>query len=402
MATRRRANGEGAIYWNEARQRYEGLLDLGRTADGRRRRRKVTGPDRAEVARRLSELRQQVATGRPVGGGALTVGEVLERWVTDVAPGRVQPGTVASYRWAVDHLVDGLGGHRLVRLTPEDVEAFLAAKAETLGRSSLIRLRTVLGQALRWAEKRGHVARNVATLADLPIGARAPREGRATTAEEARRLLDAIAGHRHEALWLVQLTGGLRPGEAAALRWADIDLVGGVVHVRSSLRWTDGRPHLAAPKTPRSRRSLVLAPATVAALRAHRARQSAERLAAGPRWSPDWPDLVFTAELGTPLDPANLRRALATVTTAAGLGALRPYDLRHSAASLLAAAGVPLEHVADVLGHDGLRMARLVYVHALAPSIDAAAGPMEDLLRGRGPGPTHPGDDASEARRAVE
>lgn len=401
MASRRRAKGEGSIYWSEARQRYEGLLDLGRSADGRRRRRKVTGSDRAEVARRLSELRQQLATGQPVGGGALTVGDLLERWVTDVAPGRVEPGTVASYRWAVDHLVEGLGSRRLVRLTPEDVEAFLAGKAETLGRSSLVRLRAVLGQALRWAEKRGHVARNVAALADLPVGARPATAGRATTVDEARRLLDAIAGHRHEALWLLQLTAGLRPGEAAGLRWPDVDVAGGVVHVRSSLRWTDGRAHLAEPKTPRSRRSLVLAPATVAALRAHRRSQRAERLAAGPRWSPDWPDLVFTAELGTPLDPANLRRALARVAEEAGLGGLRPYDLRHSAASLLAAAGVPLERVADVLGHDGLRMARLVYVHALSPSIDAAAGPMQDLVAGRAPSgraPSHtPGVDEERA-----
>lgn len=397
MASQRRANGEGAIYWSEARQRYEGLLDLGRSADGRRRRRKVTGRDRAEVARRLSELRQQLATGQPVGAGALTVGQLLERWVTDVAPGRVEPGTVASYRWAVDHLVEGLGARRLVRLTPEDVEAFLAAKADTLGQASLVRLRAVLGQAIRWAEKRGHVARNVAALADLPVGARTASTGRATTIDEAHRLLDAIAGHRHEALWLVQLTGGLRPGEAAALRWPDVDLAGGVVHVRSSLRWTDGRPHLAEPKTPRSRRSLVLAPATVAALRAHRTRQSAERLAAGPRWSAEWPDLVFAAELGTPLDPANLRRALARVAQQVGLDGLRPYDLRHSAASLLAAAGVPLERVADVLGHDGLRMARLVYVHALSPSIDAAAAPMEHLLRGRPPtAPAAPGDAADE------
>jgi integrase len=394
MATRRRANGEGAIYWNEARQRHEGLLDLGRGPDGRRRRRKVTGRDRAEVARRLSELRQQLATGQPVGGGSLTVGELLERWVTEVAPGRVEPSTVASYRWAVGHLVEGLGAHRLVRLTPEDVEAFLAVKADALGRASLVRLRAVLGQAIRWAEKRGHVARNVAALADLPVGARPTTAGRATTVDEAHRLLEVIAGHRHEALWLLQLTAGLRPGEAAGLRWPDVDLVDGLVHVRSSLRWTDGRPHLAEPKTPRSRRSLVLAPAAVAALRAHRTRQSTERLAAGPRWSTEWPDLVFTAELGTPLDPANLRRALARVTQRAGLDGLRPYDLRHSAASLLAAAGVPLERVADVLGHDGLRMARLVYVHALSPSIDAAAGPMQALLDGRPPTTPDPSSDA--------
>lgn len=120
----------------------------------------------------------------------------------------------------------------------------------------------------------------------------------------------------------------------------------------------------------------------MAALRAHRCRQVELRLILGPTWPAEWSELVFATEAGTPIDPANARRKLRGVATAAGLAGLRPYDLRHSAASLLAAAGVPLEHVADVLGHDGLRMSRLVYVHALAPSVDAAVAPMERMLAG--------------------
>jgi hypothetical protein len=54
--------------------------------------------------------------------------------------------------------------------------------------------------------------------------------------------------------------------------------------------------------------------------------------------------------------------------------------MRHSAAPLMSAAGVPLEHVADVLGHNGPRMAALVYRHVLAPTVDAAAAPMQALL----------------------
>lgn len=74
--------------------------------------------------------------------------------------------------------------------------------------------------------------------------------------DEARALLAASEGHRLEALWLVQLTLGLRPGEVAGLRWPDVDLDTGVIHVRSSLRWHNGVPELVKPKTSRSRRSL--------------------------------------------------------------------------------------------------------------------------------------------------
>ena len=56
--------------------------------------------------------------------------------------------------------------------------------------------------------------------------------------------------------------------------------------------------------------------------------------------------------------------------------------MRHWAASLMSAAGVPLEHVADVLGHDSTRMAALVYRHVLAPTVEAGAAPMQSLLAG--------------------
>lgn len=398
MSTRKRINGEGSIYWNEARQRFEGLLDLGRSADGKRQRRKVTGATRAEVADKLAKVRAEHEAGLPVAGRDMSVAELLDRWVVDVLPSRVEAKTVASYRWAAEeHLKPGLGHSPLRRLSPEDVERFLKAKSKAgLSKATLIRLRAVLGQALRWAEKRGYVMRNAAALADLPADARESKPGRALTPDEARALLAAIATarpnlddpdgpglpHRLEALWLTQLMLGLRPGEVAGLRWADVDLAGGVIHVRSSLRWTDGEPELVAPKTSRSRRSLGAPAPVVEALRRHADRQADEMALLGVRWPAEWADLVFTSEAGTPIDPANARRELRNVAAKAGLGHLRPYDLRHSAATLLAASGVPLEHVADVLGHDGLRMARLVYVHAQAPSVDAAVAPMERLLEG--------------------
>jgi integrase len=92
----------------------------------------------------------------------------------------------------------------------------------------------------------------------------------------------------------------------------------------------------------------------VEALREHRARQDAQRAALGEHWQEN--GRVFTTGFGTLLDPANLRRSLRQVTDRAGLGRRHPHELRHSAASLLSAAGVPLEEVADVLGHVSTRV----------------------------------------------
>lgn len=104
----------------------------------------------------------------------------------------------------------------------------------------------------------------------------------------------------------------------------------------------------------------------------------------GEHWQDS--DLVFPTSRGTLLDPANLRRALRTVTERAGLGRWHPHELRHSAASLLSAAGVPLEQIADVLGHASTRVTSATYRHRTTPTVEGGAGPMDQLLDEARPG----------------
>jgi integrase len=84
--------------------------------------------------------------------------------------------------------------------------------------------------------------------------------------------------------------------------------------------------------------------------------------------------------LGRAVDASNLRRCFRRACEAAGIGQWTPYEMRHAAASLMSAAGVPLELVADMLGHTGTRMTALVYRHALARTVEAGATPMQRLL----------------------
>ena len=187
--------------------------------------------------------------------------------------------------------------------------------------------------------------------------------------------------HRLGAALCVMATLGLRPGEVCGLRWIDLDLEAGVVHVRQSLKHYDGQPVIGEPKTKRSRRTLSIPAVALAELKRHHLRSAEERLALGTSWPAEWKELAFVSDAGTPLDPSNLRRMVQLTATAAGLGHVSPYDLRHSACSLLCEAGVPLEHVADVLGHESTRMASQVYRHVVAPSITAAVAPMDRMLR---------------------
>lgn len=374
-----RPYGDGSVFWDQRRHRWVGIYTAGRDASGNRIRRKVSGKTKTEARQRLRALQRAAIDGQPAPSGATRLGGFLDRWLDKEVPLRVaSPNTIDNYRWAVNqHIKPGLGTRRLRDLTPDDVDTFLRAKREAgLGHSSVMRIRAVLVQALRHGERYGHVTRNVAALVDLP---RAPQtEGRSLTVQQARKLLDAAKNDRLEAAVWCGLLLGLRPGELLGLSWADVDLDDGRLTVRRSLKRERGVLRLGDPKTPNSMRTLEIPPLIVDALRAHRARQAVERLAAGSLWSHN--DLVFASELGTPIDPSNFRRSFARMTKRAGLGHWHPHEMRHSAASILSAVDVPLEQVADVLGHRDVRTTSNVYRHRVTESITAAAAPMQDLF----------------------
>ncbi len=111
----------------------------------------------------------------------------------------------------------------------------------------------------------------------------------------------------HPALVLIASTG-LRKGEALALSWDAVDLTAGVLRVAATISRVSGRLVITEPKTVRSRRTVPLHPAVVSMLRKHKAAQAAERLRAANQWQNS--GLVFTTELGGPVDPRNLLRVI--------------------------------------------------------------------------------------------
>jgi integrase len=211
--------------------------------------------------------------------------------------------------------------------------------------------------------------------------------GRSLSPNQARQLLAHVQGDRLEAAYTVALALGLRAGELLALAWPDLDLDGtparltvnhGVTRIRG-----EGLVR-ADTKTAGSRRTLHLPPQVVSALRSHRASQAAEHLVIGSAWPADplGADLVFRTELGTPLDPDNFRHHVYRTTEAAGIGRWTPHELRHSAASLLIAQGIPIEVVSDLLGHSSIKVTADVYGHIFAKSKADAAAAMGEALWG--------------------
>ena len=371
---RRRGHNEGSIH-----KRKDGRWVAAMTIGGPRRK-YFYGRTRPEAAARLAAAMAELAKGQaPSTNERETVGQFLTGWLEDTAKPSVRPSTFRGYEGKVrTHILPGLGQVRLVKLTPQRLEAFLNEKRGAgLSPQTVQHLRAILRAALSDAVKWGLVPRNVAALVDGP---RVPHHDiQPLSPHEARRLLDAVAPHRLGALFSVALAVGLWQGEALGLRWEDTDLDAGTLTVRKTLQRIDGAFEIVEPKTVRSRRTVALPSAAVDALRTHRARQMEERLMAGSEWKDDR-GLVFTTATGRPLQGTNVTRTFQQLLARAGLRRQRFHDLRHSCASLLLAQGVHPRVVMETLGHSQIGLTMNTYSHVLPPLQREAAARMDEVL----------------------
>jgi integrase len=373
----RRANGEGSIY-HRSDGRWVAELSY-EDENGIKKRRTVYGRTQAEARGKLKDARQRLEAGEPVKDATMTLADWLDQWVAKgLEASDRSRSTKDLYKVMVNaHLKPTLGAIKLEKLRPSDVEALIVAKrGEKLAASTIRTMYSVLRGALEVAVRDGLVRRNVAALVKRPASERT--EAVYLTAEQAQALLATIAGDRLEALYRLMLATGLRRGEALALHWSDVDIENGSLRVRGTLSRTSKGLQISEPKTERSRRNVPLPRSAVDTLKAHKKRQTEERLAAGPAWEST--DLVFATEVGTALEPRNVLRRFDTLAKKAGLKGVHLHTLRHSAASFLLAAGTHTKVVQEHLGHSSYAITADIYSHVAPVQAREAADRLDAAL----------------------
>lgn len=355
MAKARRGHGEGSIY-QRADGYWVGSVEAGRCRGGHVRRDGTPCPGgerrRARVVRRtkravLDELNDLKERGRGgVAGDNPTVEQYANWWLDNVKAGNVEQSSLDNYRARIDRWVTPyLGSVKLRKLTVEDVQGWMNDLAAAgIGPNSRSGARVALSMMLKYAVGTRRISFNPAAHVTAPTAA--PKTDDTLTAAQAKAVLAAAVGDRLEALYVLCLKYGLRQGELISLTWDKVDLDGAVLKVGKA-------------KTRAGVRDLPLLAGSLETLRAHRKRQAAERLGAGPLWQDH--DLVFCKTDGTGLDRRRLTEAWRKLLEGAGVAPRRFHASRHSAATLLLEAGVELEVVSAILGHANIGITADVY-----------------------------------------
>jgi integrase len=431
------SSGDDGISWDKTNNCYVGTVSLGYDSQGRRRRRTVRGRTKTEVKDKLKALHEEINAGVHTPA-TYTIRECVSEWLDElifdphtmatyrgqaekwiypaIGGEKLKDFKVADAERFFRELATVLSKRSLMMVKSTLRRSIRRAQKHDLigknvaelvdlpegqpGRPSRAMTEEQAGKVLVAARGTGNAyvkvirigeARTAATHAATEDGQVAcgnkPRKNAEpadvsadlgdTTCRACRAQLDidADANPRLEALFVLSITLGLRPGELRALTWDHVDLDQGVIHVWRSTR-RDGDT-----KTPKSRRSLVLPRRAIDALQAHRKRQAAERFAAGEAWHDT--NLVFCYEDGRQYSSDALNWRFSKMTRRAGIGHWHAHEGRHTAVSIMSTNGVPIQEISDTVGHKSTHVTETVYRHVIVPAIRGGASVMDSVFGDR-------------------
>lgn len=311
------------------------MIELPRGGDGKRHRKLRRATTKTEAQRKLKEIRDELNTTGKVASQRRSIADAVAQYRS----GRPESD---HDDWLFGLVLDGLGNRRIAKLSVEECDDFLRSAANGLGgrrpigKAQMTRVRQGLISTLTNEQRLGYVIRNVGALAELPEPGASTKERAALSVEELNRLAAVAEGWQ---LAMIELGGrnGLRPAEARALRWTDLDLDEGLLSVTGQNNRANQRSNV--KRANNAARTIQMDPRTIDVLLRRQADQADAKRS----------ELVVAtgkALAGSAHGGAGNASALPTGRR----NAHHPYELRHTAITHQADAGWSSFEIADWAG----------------------------------------------------
>jgi len=371
-------SGKEYTYWEA---RYTAGRDPG---TGKQIQRSITGKTQKEVAQKLKAATASIDQGTYTAPSKMTVGDWLDIWSSDYLGG-VKPYTLRSYTNQIrNHIKPALGAVKLEALDAHTIQAFyngLGVGHEGrpgLSPASVKTVHGVLHQALKQAMINGYIRFNPAEACKLPRIER--KEIVPLNEKQSTAFLNAVKGHPFEMLYTLDLFTGMRRGEILGLTWDCVDFKKGTIRIEKQLQREKkkGGVYIFAPLKNDRTRMITPAPFVMKLLKAHRGKQTEQRLKAGELWEDS--GLVFTDGMGHHLNGETVYKNFKRIVADLGIPSARLHDLRHTYAVASIRSGDDVKTIQQNLGHATAAFTLDVYCHVTEEMKKASAARMETYI----------------------
>lgn len=371
MSGRRRGKNEGTIY-----KRKNGSWRAQISYSGKRFSKDFNRKSDADFW--LREVRAEIAHGRVLWGGSITLGDFLMDWLGQHRSA-LREKTAHQYSSLIlKHIQTYFGETKIKDLTPIGIDKYyLALQESSVGVRTIHIIHHILHASLDNAVRYGLLTSNPTQGAALPTYRF--DEMQVLNKEQVGRFLKAARESSSFALYHLALVTGMRMGELLGLKWSDIDFESGLISVQRQRQYVPGEGiTLVEPKTRYGRRTIKVGDMSLQILLAHRKVVNEKRIFAGNRWQEM--DLVFPNSVGKPGDPSNIRLEFNQILEKAEIPRIRFHDLRHTAATIYLNHKIPVIVVSHILGHSRPSVTLDLYGHVLSDMQAEAASVMESQL----------------------
>lgn len=290
-----------------------------------------------------------------------TFADAAAAWYDDHRE-RVGYSTAEVYKAPLARLIDRYGDYHVGEVTAADVSAYLSELGKMgYSRRSVQMHRDIINMIYNHAIVAGDAAANPCAAVSLPRNL--PSSTRELPTDEEIRTIRQRTDHPFALFSLLCLYGGLRRGEALALRYEDIDRAAGLIHVRRAVEFMGNNPHIKDPKTKAGTRDVpLLAPLAAILPREKRG---------------------FIVSMGNdkPLTKSSYRKRWAAYCRDIGVD-ITAHQLRHGYATILYEAGIPDKDAQELLGHSDIAVTRNIYTHIRQSRREETAARLNAFLSG--------------------
>ncbi|MEM3486428.1 MAG: tyrosine-type recombinase/integrase [Candidatus Methanomethyliaceae archaeon] len=358
---------------------YRITVDVGTDpGTGKRKQKVLTAKTKQELETLVAQTLADVSRNVYVEPVKMTMAQYLDYWLKNYAKTNTEITTYQKYESIMSkHVIPAIGAIPVTKLAPLHVQQYLTAKAdEGLCGKTLACHYTILNEALNHAVKWEIIPRNVCMSVTKPKAEW--KEVEVLTPEQLKQIMDSLDGIFNHVSHILFHTAA-RIGEVLALKKEDLHLNEGHIMINRTLKpLKGGIIGEGVPKGKKRRRIDIEAP-TVKVFKARLKEIAREKLAIGEGYSDS--GYLFAKPDGTPYFPATFAKYWGNKVWAKTGIRTHPHVLRHTSATMMLMAGIPLKTVSEMLGHSSIAITADVYGHVTPTSRRQAAKALVDCLK---------------------